>query len=269
MIMNGQVLINNKKTKPNYMLSFGDELFIEKRNPRPIKVEPEQIKLDIVYEDEDIIVINKARGMVVHPAPGHYNGTLVNALLFHADDLSGINGELRPGIVHRLDKDTTGLIIVAKNDFAHNSLAKQIETKSAKRIYNALVLGGFKQTSGEIDAPIGRHRTDRKKMAVVPKGKPAKTKYIVLKKYIGYTLLELHLSTGRTHQIRVHLKHIAHPVACDPVYGVKNNKFKLNKQLLHAKKLIIKHPRTNKIMEFEAPLPSDFISILKKLKEKE
>lgn len=269
MILNGQVLVNHNKTKPNYMVTMGDEIAIEKRNPKPIDVKPENIPLDIVYEDEDIIVVNKKRGMVVHPAPGNYEGTLVNALLYHAKDLSGINGELRPGIVHRIDKDTTGLIIIAKNDFAHTSLANQIQKKSAKRIYTALVHGGFNQKTGVIDAPIGRHKTNRKMMAVVHLGRNAKTSYTVLKEYIGYSLLELNLSTGRTHQIRVHLKHIAHPVVCDPVYGVKKSKFSFDKQLLHAKKLIIIHPRTNKEMEFLAPLPKDFENILKNLKPKE
>jgi 23S rRNA pseudouridine1911/1915/1917 synthase len=266
MIINGQVTVNSRKIKPNYTLSFGDAVMIEKNNPRAVAVAAEDIPLDIVYEDSDMIVVNKKRGMVVHPAPGNYTGTLVNALLFYAKDLSGINGELRPGIVHRLDKDTTGLMVVAKNDFAHNALAKQIEEKSATRIYTALVNGGFKQESGVINAPIGRHKKDRKMMAVVANGKPAKTSYTVLKQYIGYTLLELKLSTGRTHQIRVHLKHIAHPVVCDPVYGIKKSKFSFNKQLLHAKKLMIKHPRTDKEMTFEADIPKDFQNILNKMK---
>jgi len=268
MILNGQVTVNKRRVKPHFMLSFGDEIFIEKKNPRPIEVLAEDIPLDIVYEDSDIIVINKARGMVVHPAPGHHAGTLVNALLHHATDLSGINGELRPGIVHRLDKDTTGLIICAKNDQAHNSLASQIESKSAKRIYAALVHGEFRAKRGEVDAPIGRHKTNRKIMAVVSSGRKAKTKYIVDKQFYGYTLLELHLSTGRTHQIRVHLKHIGHPVVCDPVYGIRKSKFSFDKQLLHAKQLVITHPKTNKVMTFNAPMPHDFMSVMKKMKIK-
>jgi len=269
MILNGQVLVNGRKAKPNYMLCFGDEVSIDRQNPKPIDVIAEDIPLDIVYEDSDIIVINKERGMVVHPAPGNYTGTLVNALLFYAKDLSGINGELRPGIVHRLDKDTTGLIVVAKNDTAHVSLAKQIQEKSAQRIYTALVNGGFKEKNGSVDAPVGRHKTNRKIMAVVPNGRKAVTHYRVLEEYQGYTLLELKLETGRTHQIRVHMKYIGHPVVCDPTYGTKKSKFAFDKQLLHAQKLIIKHPRSNTEMEFTAPLPKDFENIIKKLKAKE
>jgi len=268
MILNGQVLINGRRTKPSYVLSFGDEVLVEKQNPKPIGVEAEDIPLDIVYEDDDIMVINKARGMVVHPAPGHATGTMVNALLKHAKNLSGINGELRPGIVHRLDKDTTGLIIVAKNDAAHNSLSEQIEHKTAERIYAALTVGGFKEKEGTIDAPIARHKTDRKRMAVISGGRRAVTHYTVDKEYEGYTLLTLRLETGRTHQIRVHLKHIGRPVACDPVYGVKKSKFKFDKQLLHAKTLIINHPKTGERMTFHADLPEDFKKILAGLKPK-
>ena len=269
MILDGRVLVNGRRIKPNYMMRLGDEVSIEKHPPKSVEIGPEDIPLNIVYEDSDIIVIDKARGMVVHPAPGNENGTLVNALLFHAKDLSGINGELRPGIVHRIDKDTTGLIVAAKNDAAHVSLAKQIERKTAGRTYIALVHGGFNQESGVVDAPIGRHRRDRKKMAVVPNGRSARTHYRVLKAYQGYTLLELKLETGRTHQIRVHMKHIGHPVAGDPVYGVKNEKLGFNKQLLHAAVLSFKHPGTGEEMTFKAPLPADFEAVLKKLKEKE
>ena len=268
MILNGQVLVNGRRIKPNFLVSSGDEISVEKQPPKPVDVKPENIPLDIVYEDNDIIVINKARGMVVHPAPGHESGTLVNALLYHATHLSGINGELRPGIVHRIDKDTTGLMVAAKNDAAHVSLASQIEHKEAHRIYQALVHGGFKDESGTVDAPVGRHRTDRKMMAVVPNGREARTHYRVLKAYEGYTLLELKLDTGRTHQIRVHMKYIGHPVACDSVYGVKHEKLGFDKQLLHAESLTITHPKTGKSMTFHAPLPDDFQAILKKLKPK-
>jgi len=268
MILNGRVLINGRRIKPNYTVRMGDEISVESQPPKAVSVEAEDIPLDIVYEDKDIIVVNKARGMVVHPAPGNEAGTMVNALLLHAKDLSGINGELRPGIVHRIDKDTTGLIVVAKNDAAHVSLASQIEKKKAGRTYIALVHGGFSKDKGVVDAPIGRHRSDRKKMGIVPNGRKARTHYRVLKAYQGYTLLELKLETGRTHQIRVHMKHIGHPVACDPVYGVKNERFSLNKQLLHASELKIIHPKTGKAMTFQAPMPEDFGNILKKLKEK-
>ena len=269
MIANGQVLVDGRRVKPSYVLSLGDELTIEKQNPKAINVAPENIPLDIVYEDNDILVVNKERGMVVHPAPGHYTGTLVNAALYHAKNLSGINGELRPGIVHRLDMDTTGLIIIAKNDQAHTSLASQIEKKTAQRIYTALVVGGFQEKEGVINAPIARHKTDRKRMAVVSGGRSAVTHYHVDQEYEGYTLLTLRLETGRTHQIRVHLKHIGRPVACDPVYGVKKSKFSMDKQLLHAKTLIIKHPRTGKEMTFHADLPDDFKKVLAGLKPKQ
>lgn len=268
MILNGQVKVNGRRIKPSYSLNFGDEVSVEKQSPKPIGVKPEDIPLDIVYEDDDIMVVNKARGMVVHPAPGHATGTLVNAALYHAKNLSGINGELRPGIVHRLDKDTTGLIIIAKNDQAHVSLAEQIEHKTAKRIYAALAVGGFKEKEGVIDAPIARHKTDRKRMAVVNGGRSAVTHYTVDQEYEGYTLLTLELKTGRTHQIRVHLRHIGRPVACDPVYGVKKPKLKLDKQLLHAKTLIITHPKTGERMTFHADLPDDFKRILSGLKPK-
>ena len=269
MILNGQVLVNGRRIKPNYQVSSGDEISVEKQPPKPVDVMPENIPIDIVYEDDDIIIVNKARGMVVHPAPGNENGTLVNALLYHVKNLSGINGELRPGIVHRIDKDTTGLMVVAKNDTAHVSLAAQIEHKKASRIYQALVHGGFKTESGIVDAPVGRHKINRKMMAVVPNGRPARTHYKVLRAYAGYTLLELKLDTGRTHQIRVHMKHIGHPVACDPVYGIKNEKLGFDKQLLHAESLTITHPKTDEIMTFHAPLPDDFKAVLKKLKPKE
>ena len=268
MILNDQVTVGGRRVKPSFVLGFGDAVAIEKQNPKPIGVAPENIPLDIVYEDEDIMVVNKARGMVVHPAPGHATGTLVNAALYHAKNLSGINGELRPGIVHRLDKDTTGLIIIAKNDKAHQSLAEQIEHKTAQRIYAALAVGGFKEKEGTIDAPIARHKTDRKKMAVVSGGRNAVTHYTVDQEFEGYTLLTLRLETGRTHQIRVHLKHIGRPVACDPEYGEKKPKLKMDKQLLHAKTLIIDHPRTGERMTFHADLPDDFKRILAGLKPK-
>ncbi len=268
MIASGQVTVDGRRVKPGYTLSFGDEVAMEKQNPKPVDVAPEEIPLDIVYEADDIMVVNKARGMVVHPAPGHMSGTLVNAALHHADNLSGINGELRPGIVHRLDKDTTGLIIIAKNDMAHNSLSEQIENKTAMRIYTALAVGSFAEKEGVIDAPIARHKTDRKRMAVVNGGRRAVTHYTVDAEYEGYTLLTLRLETGRTHQIRVHLKHIGRPVACDPVYGPGKNNLRFDQQLLHAKTLIIDHPRTGERMTFNADLPDDFKRILAELKPK-
>lgn len=268
MIINGRVMINGRRVNPSYVMQPGDEVLVEKQSPKTVAAVPEDIPLDIVYEDADMIIVNKARGMVVHPAHGNESGTLVNALLFHVKDLSGINGELRPGIVHRIDKETTGLMVAAKNDAAHVSLAEQIEKKQAARTYIALVHGGFKQESGVVDAPIGRHKTDRKMMAVDQSGRKARTHYRVLKEYEGYTLLEIKLETGRTHQIRVHMKHIGHPVACDPVYGVKHERLPFDKQLLHAAELTVLHPKTGERMTFKAPIPNDFESILKRLKEK-
>ena len=221
----------------------------------------------MVYEDADIVVVNKPRGMVVHPAPGNWSGTLVNALMYHCgDSLSGINGEIRPGIVHRIDKDTSGLLVVAKNDAAHRSLAEQIAVHSALRQYYAVVIGCPKEDSGTISAPIARHRTDRKKMAVDPNGREAVTHYAVLERYRGFTYLTFRLETGRTHQIRVHMKHIGHPIICDPLYGPKTDSWKLGGQCLHAGKLTLTHPSTGERMTFTAPLPDYFEAVLNRLR---
>lgn len=267
-IEEGGVLINGRAVlKAGYTVKENDTVEIILEEPEEINAEPEDIPLDIVYQDNDLAVINKRQGMVTHPATGSPTGTLVNAALFHIKDLSGINGKIRPGIVHRLDKDTSGLIVIAKNDAAHNSLAAQIASKSAHRYYIALVDGNIKEDSGKIEAAIDRSKTDRKMMAVSDKGRYALTYYTVLERFLAYTLTEFKLSTGRTHQIRVHCKYIKHPVVGDPVYG-GSNKFKLNGQLLHAYKLELTQPSTGERMSFSAPLPVYFEEVLKKLRQK-
>ena len=237
--------------------------------PEPTKLEvlPEEMDLDIVYEDQDVILINKPKGMVVHPAAGHYTGTLVNGLMAHCkDDLSGINGVLRPGIVHRIDKDTTGILIVCKNDMAHQSIAKQLYDHSIKRKYHAIVYGNIKEEEGTVNAPIGRSLKDRKKMGIVMDGKHAVTHYRVLRRLKkGFTYIECQLETGRTHQIRVHMASIKHPLLGDDVYGPKKSKYTLEGQCLHAKVLGFVHPRTKEYMEFEVPLPEYFEKLLNKL----
>ncbi len=258
MIENGDVLVNSKVGKSNIKLKTGDEIRITIQPPQEVELKAENIPIDIVYEDEDIIVVNKEKGMVVHIAPGHESGTLVNALMYHVKDLSGIGGELRPGIVHRIDKLTSGLIVVAKNDNAHRSLSEQIKEHSARRSYIAIVDGNIKNDSGTVDAPIGRDVKDRKKMAVTAEsmGRNATTHYTVKKRYGEYTLLELVLETGRTHQIRVHMAHIKHPVTGDIVYGRKKCPIpSLDGQALHAYRLELNHPRTNERMIFEAKEP--------------
>ena len=264
-IEEGGATIDGKTAKAKSKPAAGSLLELHINEPEPIDAQPEDIPIDIVYQDEDIAVINKAQGMVVHPAAGNYTGTLVNALLYHVKDLSGINGAIRPGIVHRIDKDTSGLLVIAKNDNAHLSLGEQIKSKTAHREYIALVNGNIKEDEGRIDLPIGRHRVDRKKMAVVPEGKPAATNYTVLERYGKYTLVKAVLETGRTHQIRVHFAHNGHPVVGDPVYGPEKCEFKLNGQLLHAKRLMLIHPSTGEKMEFEAPMPDYFETVIKKL----
>ncbi len=265
LIRDGCVWVNDKASKPSYKVQTGDHITIEIPEPTAIEAKPQNIDLDIVYEDTHLIVINKPRGMVVHPSPGHEDGTLVNALLYHCTNLSGIGGQIRPGIVHRIDKDTTGLLVVAKDDEAHIALSQQIKDKVAAREYKALVEGVVKQDNGEVIEPIGRHRTDRKKMAVTPNGKEAHTIYRVENRFKDYTLVHASLRTGRTHQIRVHMAHIHHPVVGDKVYGYKKQRFNLEGQLLHAARLQLTHPITGKLMNFEAPLPDDFKSLLKKL----
>lgn len=265
LIEDNLVLVNDSSTKSNYKLRRGDKITLFLPPPQELKVEAEDIPVEIIYEDQDLIVINKPQGMVVHPAHGNYSGTVVNALLAHCQDLSGIGGIMRPGIVHRLDKDTSGLLMIAKNDLAHTSLAAQIKERTVRKKYLALVYGNIKEEKGTIEAPIGRHATDRKKMAVVPRtGKPATTHYQVLHRYGNYTYLDIDLETGRTHQIRVHLSYIGHPVVGDPVYSSKN-KFNLPGQFLHAYKLAFRHPRTGQEMEFTAPLPESMEKVLRSL----
>lgn len=269
LIKNGLVLVNNKAVKPSYIVEEGDYIKVDFPEPKKLEILPEDIPLDIVYQDEDIVIINKPQDMVVHPAPSNYSGTLVNGLLFHIDSLSSINGIIRPGIVHRLDKDTSGLLIVAKNDSAHRFLSEELKQRRVKRNYIALVHGEMKNDEGTIDAPIGRHPRDRKKMAVTDKNsKEAITHYNVLNRYDNYTLVELSLETGRTHQIRVHLAHINYPIVGDPVYSQRKNEFGLDKQMLHAYKLAFIHPSTKKYMEFKTDLPPYFKRILNVLENK-
>lgn len=253
--------------KKNYKIKQGDEIEVELPELREVDIVAEDIPLDIVYEDADLLVINKARGMVVHPAAGNWDGTLVNALMFHCgNELSGINGVLRPGIVHRLDKDTSGLMLVAKNDFAHNGLAEQIKEHSVRREYHTVVIGNLRDDSGTISAPIGRHKTDRKKMAVTQSNsKDATTHYTVLERYPGFTYISCLLETGRTHQIRVHMSHTGHPVVGDEVYGARD-KLGLVGQCLHSKNVTFVHPRTGEKMYFESELPDYFKEILRKLR---
>lgn len=262
LIKSEKVLINGNTKKGSYKLKLNDQVEVEIPENEKLNVEPENIPIDIIYEDRDVIVVNKAQGMVVHPAPGNYSGTLVNALLYHCTDLSGINGVLRPGIVHRIDKDTSGILVVAKNDMAHKKLAEQLKEHSMNRIYNALVEGVLKEDTGTIDKPLGRHPNQRIKMAVVKDGRRAVTHYKVLNRYKNNTLIECKLETGRTHQIRVHMAYIGHPIVGDPVYGFSKQKFKLEGQMLHAKKLGFIHPATNKYMEFDSELPEYFKKII-------
>lgn len=265
LIENGDSTVNGSTVKANHRLSEGDTVDVIYEIQEEVKARPQDIPLDIVYEDKDIIVVNKARGMVVHPAAGNPDGTLVNALLFHCQGtLSGINGVMRPGIVHRLDKDTSGVMVAAKNDEAHRGLAAQIKIHSAQRTYWALVHGNIAEARGIIDAPIGRHPKDRIKMAVTFKGgRSARTHFKVLRRYGQYTWIECKLETGRTHQIRVHLAYIGHPVVNDPLYGYKNDDFPIDGQALHSHALDLVHPVTGESMHFEAPAPEDFLDCLK------
>ncbi|WP_339296656.1 RluA family pseudouridine synthase [Paenibacillus sp. FSL W7-1279] len=261
-ITDGHVFVNEGPVKSNYKVSQGDRILLKIPEPSAVEIIPEDIPLEIAYEDADVIVVNKPRGMVVHPAPGHSSGTLVNALMFHCNDLSGINGELRPGIVHRIDKDTTGLIMAAKNDKAHASLAAQLKDHSVNRRYLALVHGNISHDQGTIDAPIGRDAQDRKLYTVTDRNsKHAVTHFTVVERFGDYSLLELKLETGRTHQIRVHMKYIGHPLVGDPVYG-KSKGIKLNGQALHAAILGFVHPSTGEYMEFSAPMPDDMEELL-------
>ena len=254
--------------KSGYQLSKGDEVSVTIPEPKELDVEPQKMELDIVYEDEDVILINKPKGMVVHPAPGHTTDTFVNGLLYHCkDNLSGINGVARPGIVHRIDRDTTGILIVCKNDMSQNSIAAQLKDHSINRRYRALVHGNLKEDTGTVEGPIGRHPVDRKKMAINERnGKPAVTHYTVLERFGNYTLIECKLETGRTHQIRVHMTSIGLPLVGDEVYGPAKCPFKLQGQCLHAMVLGFVHPRTGEYMEFSADLPEYFEDLLKKLR---
>ena len=263
LIDDGALTLNGKVcTKPSVDVKEGDEVEITLPDAVVLNVVPQDIPLDIVWQDENMAVINKQQGLTVHPANNQFTDTLVNALLYHIKDLSGINGVLRPGIVHRLDKDTSGLLLVAKTDIAHQSLASQIQSKSCRRIYVALVEGVIKQDSGVVDLPIGRCKTDRKKMDIDKNGRNATTHYTVLQRYKSNTLVQFELKTGRTHQIRVHTKHLGHPVVGDKTYGYKNQRFNLDGQLLHARQIVFTHPITGEEMTFFAPIPAYFQRIL-------
>lgn len=268
LIENDNVYVNEKIISSNYKVKLGDQIKVTIPEPALIRAIPQDIPLEIAYEDDDLLVVNKQKGMVVHPAAGNYEGTLVNALLYYCKgSLSGINGEIRPGIVHRIDKDTSGLLIVAKNDFAHKNLAEQIKVHSFRREYEAVVYGGFKNDEGTINAPIGRSKFDRKKMAVTDKNsKPAITHYKVITRYKDFTHLRLRLETGRTHQIRVHMSYIGHPLAGDLVYAPKKPDLGLGGQCLHAKLIGFNHPRDGRYIEIESQLPYYFKNFLGKLK---
>jgi 23S rRNA pseudouridine1911/1915/1917 synthase len=266
-IKEGHVLVNGKPVKSNYKCSISDKIEIFIPDPEELDVLPEEMNLDIYYEDKDVLVVNKPRGMVVHPAPGHLTGTLVNGLMAHCRDLSGINGVLRPGIVHRIDKDTSGLLMVAKNDLAHESLVNQLVEKTVTRKYKAIVHGVIPHDFGTIDAPLGRDPKDRQSMTVVDDGKHAVTHFHVLERFGAFTFVECQLETGRTHQIRVHMKYIGYPLAGDPKYGPKKT-LEISGQALHAGVLGFTHPRSGEYLEFEAPLPNDFDQLLDQLRKK-
>ena len=267
LIKENQIIVNSAKVKANYKTNIGDILILEEPALKEPDIVAENIPLDILYEDDDILIINKPKGMVVHPSAGHYSGTLVNALMYHCkDNLSGINGVMRPGIVHRIDMDTTGSLLVCKNDFSHNHLAEQLKVHSITRVYHAIVHGNLKEDFGTINAPIGRHPIDRKKMSINhTNGKEAITHYKVLKRFSNFTYVECRLETGRTHQIRVHMSSIHHPLLGDCVYGPVKSPYKLQGQTLHAKTLGITHPRTGEYLEIDAPLPEYFDKLLQKL----
>lgn len=269
LIDDGNVLVDNNIIKSNYKISPGKNISVYIPYPENIEILPENIPLDIIYEDDDIILVNKPKNMVVHPAAGHYSGTLVNALMYHCrDNLSGINGVMRPGIVHRIDKDTTGVIVACKNDLAHNSLSEQLKVHSITRYYYAICHNAFKEMSGTVNAPIGRSSVDRKKMAInYRNGKEAVTDYEVLENLGQYAYIQCRLHTGRTHQIRVHMASISHPLLGDELYCNAKNVFNLQGQTLHAMVLGFNHPRTGEYMEFSAPLPQYFVNLLEKLRK--
>ncbi|MBR1729516.1 MAG: RluA family pseudouridine synthase [Selenomonadaceae bacterium] len=267
MIAEEKIFVNDRKSKSSYKINVGDTITVEEFDPIDLAVEAENLPLNILYEDSDIIVIDKARGMTVHPADSIIHGTLVNALLYHCKDLSGINGVMRPGIVHRLDKDTSGVMVVAKNDKAHVNLSEQIQSKTARRTYLAIVHGEIVDNAGIIEGAIGRSKIDRKKMAITSDGKSAITEFKVLERFKNFTFVECKLKTGRTHQIRVHMTSIGYPLVGDPKYGGKKNPFDINGQALHSKTLELTHPTTNERMIFNAPLPEDMEKILFELRK--
>ena len=269
LIETGQVLVDGKPARKSARLAGGETVEVTLPDPEPADALPQDIPLDVVYEDDDVIVVNKPSGLVVHPAPGHPDGTLVNALLHHCGgSLSGVGGELRPGIVHRIDRDTSGLIIAAKNDAAHQALAAQLADHTLARTYEAVAAGSFREDAGTVDAPIGRCPSDRKKMAVVPNGKRAVTHWEVLERFPGYTYVRCRLETGRTHQIRVHMAHLGHPIYGDTVYGGKKPVPGLTGQCLHAVGLRFVHPRTGETVELSCPLSGEFQALLEKLRRK-
>lgn len=268
LIESGEVAVNGRAVSKSYKLAGGEGIAVTLPEPEPVEAVPQDIPLDVVYEDADVIVVNKPSGMVVHPAPGHPDGTLVNALLYHcAGTLSGIGGALRPGIVHRIDRDTSGLIIAAKNDAAHQYLSAQLADHTLARTYECIVVGALREDRGTVDAPIARHPTDRKRMAVVAGGREAVTHWEVIARYPGYTHVRCRLETGRTHQIRVHMAYIGHPILGDTVYGAKKEVPGLTGQCLHAVGLRFLHPRTHEVMELSCPLPEEFTRMLQKIRK--
>ena len=268
LIESGEVAVNGRAVSKSYKLAGGEDIAVTLPEPEPVEAVPQDIPLDVVYEDADVIVVNKPSGMVVHPAPGHPDGTLVNALLYHcAGTLSGIGGALRPGIVHRIDRDTSGLIIAAKNDAAHQYLSAQLADHTLARTYECIVVGKLREDRGTVDAPIARHPTDRKRMAVVAGGREAVTHWEVIARYPGYTHVRCRLETGRTHQIRVHMAYIGHPILGDTVYGAKKDVPGLTGQCLHAVGLRFLHPRTHEVVELSCPLPEEFTRMLQKIRK--
>ena len=268
LIESGEVAVDGRAVSKSYKLAGGEDIAVTLPEPEPVEAVPQDIPLDVVYEDADVIVVNKPSGMVVHPAPGHPDGTLVNALLYHcAGTLSGIGGALRPGIVHRIDRDTSGLIIAAKNDAAHQYLSAQLADHTLARTYECIVVGKLREDRGTVDAPIARHPTDRKRMAVVAGGREAVTHWEVIARYPGYTHVRCRLETGRTHQIRVHMAYIGHPILGDTVYGAKKEVPGLTGQCLHAVGLRFLHPRTHEVMELSCPLPEEFTRMLQKIRK--
>ena len=268
LIESGEVAVNGRAVSKSYKLAGGEDIAVTLPEPEPVEAVPQDIPLDVVYEDADVIVVNKPSGMVVHPAPGHPDGTLVNALLYHcAGTLSGIGGALRPGIVHRIDRDTSGLIIAAKNDAAHQYLSAQLADHTLARTYECIVVGSLREDRGTVDAPIARHPTDRKRMAVVAGGREAVTHWEVIARYPGYTHVRCRLETGRTHQIRVHMAYIGHPILGDTVYGAKKEVPGLTGQCLHAVGLRFLHPRTHEVVELSCPLPEEFTRMLQKIRK--